>query len=159
MFSKLFANQSKTIVGLQKPLIMPFQQRQFTRAFRKVVLTDDVPNLGFKGEVCFVKPGRAMNFLVPRKQALFFSDPDSKQFINTVDVSKTLKYSYFCHLQTQILEKKQQERRLEVFLSKLKQIKIMFDREVSEINKNVAKLPLESSEVLDQLNKRYNMGI
>ena len=44
-------------------------------------------------------------------------------------------------------------------MSKLKQIKIQFEREVSEINKNVAKIPLESTEVLDQINKRYNMGI
>ena len=35
----------------------------------------------------------------------------------------------------------------------------MFDREVSEINKNVAKIPLESKDVLEQINKRYNMGI
>ena len=58
-----------------------------------------------------------------------------------------------------MLVKKQAERRLEVFLSKLQQIKIIFDREVSEINKNVTKIPLQSSEVLEQLNKRYNMGI
>ena len=48
---------------------------------------------------------------------------------------------------------------MEVFLSKLQQIKIIFDREVSEINKNVTKIPLQSYEVLEQLNKRYNMGI
>ena len=106
------------------------QQRHFTRAFRKIVLTDDVPNLGFKGEICFVKPGRALNQLVPRNKAMFFSDPDSQQFIKQVDTSALLQ--------------KQQERNLEVFLSKLKQIKIVFDREVSEINKNVAKTPLES---------------
>ena len=50
-------------------------------------MTDDVANLGFKGEICFVKPGRALNHLVPRKQAIFFSDPDAKNYIQTVDVS------------------------------------------------------------------------
>ena len=30
---------------------------------------------------------------------------------------------------------------------------------MSEINKNVAKTPLQSSEVLAHINKRYNMGI
>lgn len=48
---------------------------------------------------------------------------------------------------------------LEVFLSKLKDIRIIFDREVSEINKNVAKTPVNADEVLDSLNKRYNLGI
>ena len=35
----------------------------------------------------------------------------------------------------------------------------MFQREVSEINKNVASTPVEAFEVLDTLNKRYNLGI
>lgn len=48
---------------------------------------------------------------------------------------------------------------LEVFLSKLKDIRIIFDRDVSEINKNVAKTPVQADEVLDSLNKRYNLGI
>ena len=37
----------------------------FTRSYRKILLTKDVPNLGFKGEICFVKPGHAFNKLVP----------------------------------------------------------------------------------------------
>ncbi len=47
----------------------------FTRAYKKIVLTKDVDNLGFIGETCFVKPGHALNNLVPTHQALFFSDP------------------------------------------------------------------------------------
>ena len=50
-------------------------------------------------------------------------------------------------------------RALELFLSKLKDIKLIFNREVSEINKNVAKIPEDAQEVLESLNKRYNMGI
>ena len=50
-------------------------------------------------------------------------------------------------------------RNLEIFLSKLKDMKLVFQREVSEINKNVATKPVESTEVLDSLNKRYNLGI
>jgi ribosomal protein L9 len=57
------------------------------------------------------------------------------------------------------LKLKQDMRVLEVFLSKLKDIRIIFDREVSEINKNVAKTPVQADEVLDSLNKRYNLGI
>ena len=48
---------------------------------------------------------------------------------------------------------------MEIFLNKLKDIRLVFNRDVSEINKSVAKKPVEVQEVLDQLNKRYNMGI
>ena len=41
------------------------------------------------------------------------------------------------------LKKKQEIRSLELFLSKLKDIKLIFNREVSEINKNVAKIPVD----------------
>lgn len=42
---------------------------------KKVILTKDVDNLGIAGEYVFVKPGYAMNVLVPKKQALFATDP------------------------------------------------------------------------------------
>ncbi len=35
-------------------------------------------------------------------------------------------------------------RALEIFLNKLKDIKLIFNREVSEINKNVAKVPVDA---------------
>ena len=50
-------------------------------------------------------------------------------------------------------------RNLELFLNKLKDIKLVFQRDVSEINKNVASKPVEAHEVLDSLNRRYNLGI
>ena len=50
-------------------------------------------------------------------------------------------------------------RSIELFLNKLKDIKLVFQRDVSEINKNVATKPVEASEVLESLNRRYNLGI
>ena len=50
-------------------------------------------------------------------------------------------------------------RNLEIFLDKLKDIKLVFVREVSDINKNVATTPVQSTEVLNALNQRYNLGI
>ena len=80
---------------------------------------------------------------MPLKIALFYTDPASKAFQYNLPELKT----------------KQDIRALELFLEKLKDIKLIFNREVSEINKNVAKNPIEPAEVLDSLNKRYNMGI
>ena len=42
------------------------------------------------------------------------------------------------------LSRKQSMRNLEIFLNKLKDMKLVFKREVSEINKNVATTPVES---------------
>ena len=44
-------------------------------------------------------------------------------------------------------------------MSRLKSIKLLFTRDVSEINKNVAKEPVDGQAILDQLNKRYNISI
>jgi len=56
------------------PLIRQ-QQTSFTRSFRKILLTQDVDNLGFQGEWVFVKPGYAFNKLVPEGRAIFATDP------------------------------------------------------------------------------------
>ena len=57
------------------------------------------------------------------------------------------------------MEKKQSMRKLQIFLSKLKDMKLLYEREVSQINKNIVTKPVNSNEVLDLLNKRYNLGI
>ena len=84
---------------------MSTQARTFTRSIRKIVLTKDVPNLGFKGEICFVKPGRAFNTLLPREQCIMYTDPAAKIFMKGINTNE--------------LALKQQERRLEMFLAKL----------------------------------------
>ena len=52
-------------------------------------------NLGFKGEVCFVKPGYAFNHLVPRGKAFFFTDKRAEEFMGTVVVSIENKITLF----------------------------------------------------------------
>ena len=56
------------------------QAATFTRSVRKIILREDVKNLGFKGEICFVKPGYALNALVPQKMAYFYTDPAVENF-------------------------------------------------------------------------------
>ena len=48
---------------------------------------------------------------------------------------------------------------MQIFLDKLQTIRLIFDREVSQINKNVVQRPVLSTEVLNQLNSRYNLGV
>lgn len=107
--------------------------RQFTKSVRKVILTKDHPHLGFKGEITFVKPGFAFNDLVPKGYALIYTDPRVKNFT-------------YCK---ETLKEKQAIRAMEIFLGRLKNIKMVFVREVSEINKSVSKKPVEVNEVLD----------
>ena len=59
----------------------------FTRSIKKIILTKDVEHLGFAGEICFVKPGYALNYLVPNRKALFWTDPKVQRYIASVDVS------------------------------------------------------------------------
>jgi len=66
-------------------MLMQTQAMSFTRSFRKVLLMQDVDNLGFQGEWAFVKPGYAFNKLVPEGKALFATDPAVLQV--QVDVS------------------------------------------------------------------------
>ena len=65
----------------------------FTRSIKKIVLTKDVDNLGFAGEICFVKPGYALNYLVPTRRALFFTDPKVQDYLASVDVSVNLLFN------------------------------------------------------------------
>lgn len=83
-----FASQQPTLTS--PALLRQAQAFSFTRAVRKVVLTRDVSNLGFAGETCFVKPGHALNILVPKRQAMFFSDPAAQTFLSKIDVSHFL---------------------------------------------------------------------
>lgn len=71
----MFTRNSATAVNL-----LSLQKRTFTRAVKKIILTKDWPGLGYKGEICFVKPGYALNLLVPKQIALFYTDPAAQAF-------------------------------------------------------------------------------
>lgn len=47
----------------------------------KIFLTQDVPNLGQKGEIKEVSDGYARNFLLPQKMACLPNDPQSQEII------------------------------------------------------------------------------
>ncbi len=77
--SLLFNTKNNVNILRRAAIISPVQAFGFTRSFRKILLTEDVPNLGFKGEWAFVKPGFAFNKLVPEGKALFATDPAALQ--------------------------------------------------------------------------------
>ena len=59
-----------------------------------------------------MKPGLALNRLVPQKKAMFFTDPACEDAQKEIDLVE--------------LKEKQDVRRLEIFLAKLKEIQIVF---------------------------------
>ena len=44
----------------------------------KIILKEDMPNLGFKGEIVDVKPGYGRNFLIPQGKAIIASESSVK---------------------------------------------------------------------------------
>lgn len=54
----------------------------------KVILTDDVYNLGDMGETVDVKPGYARNFLIPRKLAVIAESASAKQIKHELNAIK-----------------------------------------------------------------------
>ena len=46
----------------------------------KVILKEDVQNLGQQGDVVEVKPGYARNYLMPQKLAILFTEQQQKSF-------------------------------------------------------------------------------
>ena len=46
----------------------------------KIILKEDVHNLGQKGDVVEVKPGFARNYLMPQKLAILFTEQQQKSF-------------------------------------------------------------------------------
>jgi len=51
-----------------------FGARRFTQVKKKVLLLQDHPTLGFKGELVFVKPSYAMSYLIPKKMGIMSTD-------------------------------------------------------------------------------------
>lgn len=57
----------------------------------KVVLLQDIKGLGARGDVCTVRDGYALNFLIPQKKALETADPRGKQEVQQQTAKKQLR--------------------------------------------------------------------
>lgn len=49
----------------------PWKQKPNRKARLKIILTEDIPNLGNKGQLCHVKHGYGRNVLLPRGKAVY----------------------------------------------------------------------------------------
>ena len=50
----------------------------------KIILLEDVANLGFKNEIIIVKPGFARNFLIPNKKGIYATESRKKQLLEVL---------------------------------------------------------------------------
>jgi len=90
-------------------------------AYTKILLTENVPNLGAEGDVTRVRRGYARNFLIPRSQALEL-DKNALRRVN--------------HLKAKRAEREARELALaEELASKLSKLKFTFDLAVGETGK------------------------
>ena len=103
----------------------------------------DHPHLGFEGEWTFVKKSYAMNYLVPYKYALVATDRRVPAIAKTIDHD--------------LLAEKQEKRLYNLFVDRLKNIQVRFDKVTSKIGKNVA--PVTPEDVLEELKKQYGLKV
>ncbi len=111
----------------------------------KVMLLKDVPKLGFEGEKAFVKPSYAISYLVPKKLAVIATDPRYAALEKGIDM--------------EILKEKQEQRLYDIFVERLKNVKLSFNRPVSKINRAVTLIPVTPEEVMEGLEQRYGMAL
>lgn len=65
-----------------------WQQKPNRKPRLSIILTEDVQNLGVKGQLVKVKHGYGRNYLLPRKMAVY-ATPDNKTKLNAFEVEKT----------------------------------------------------------------------
>ncbi len=65
----------------------PWKQRPNRKARLAIVLTEDIPNLGSKGQLVKVKHGYARNWLLPKKLAVY-ATPDNIEFYDAWEAEK-----------------------------------------------------------------------
>lgn len=101
----------------------------------EVILQENVPSLGFVGDVVRVKPGFARNFLFPKKLAL----PATRQYVNL-----------FEHKKKQLEVKKAVKKsEAEEFKKRLEAVRVTLEHLATESGKLFGAVSV--SEILDQL--------
>lgn len=84
-----------------------------------------------------------MNYLIPSKIALVATDRRVPAIAETIDHD--------------LLAVKQEKRLYNLFVDRIKNIQIRFDKVTSKIGKNVA--PVSPEDVLDELKKQYGINV
>lgn len=84
----------------------------------RIILLKDVPMLGQKGDICEVKPGYGLNFLIPQKLAQIANQDLISQLQRQKEISQ--------------IKQKKQEDKLSHRFEKLKQAKIIIKAKTNE---------------------------
>ena len=109
----------------------------------KIILLKDIPALGHKGEVCEVKPGYGLNFLIPQKLAQIADKNLIRQAQQQKEIAQT--------------RRKKQEQQFNKSAQALKNIKIAIKAKTNEKGKLFG--AVSASEIAQSLKKDLSLEI
>ncbi|KAG6594110.1 ribosomal protein L9 [Phytophthora cinnamomi] len=139
----LARSTTKLVSVLQRPqAARPLLARSFAHRVN-MVLREDVPKLGFRGDEVSVKAGYARNFLYPEKLAVYATDANREKYkVDKESVDETL------------LEK---EYELEAIIHRLSHVEVLFKRHTA--SKADVKLHSEvnAQNISDMLEKQHGL--
>ncbi|OWZ17097.1 Transmembrane protein [Phytophthora megakarya] len=138
----LARSTTKFVSMLQQPRGVKLLTRSFAHRV-DMVLKEDVPKLGFRGDEVSVKAGYARNFLYPEKLAVYATDANREKYkVDKESVDETL------------LEK---EHELEAIVHRLSHIEVVFKRHTSAKTDVKLHSEVNAQNISDMLEKQFDL--
>ena len=119
-------------------------KNQFSKRKLQVLLIDDIPPLGFEGEVVKVKPGYFKQYLLPNNIGIY----------NFPGIKENL----YKNLDPKITEKKRNEFDYKILLENLHKRQVIL-REKSTYNPGILKKPLILNDFKEFLEKKFGLNL
>ncbi|KAG3228590.1 hypothetical protein PC129_g870 [Phytophthora cactorum] len=139
----LARSTTKLVSVLQRPQgVKPLLARSFAHRVN-MVLKEDVPKLGFRGDEVSVKAGYARNFLYPEKLAVYATDVNREKYkVDKESVDEAL------------LEK---EYELEAIIHRLSNIEVVFKRHTAAKTEVKLHSEVNAQNISDMLEKQHGL--